>query len=119
MALVGHSGCGKSSIIAMIERFYDPMEGQVLFSGVDIKDLDARWYKRQIALVSQEPALFAGTIRENISYGLSEDEATDELIKDACKKANALSFIEDKNVFPDGFDTMVGDRGIKLSGGQK
>lgn len=114
---MGPSGCGKSSIIALIERFYDPKEGQVLFSGVDIKQLDARWYKRQIAIVSQEPVLFAGTIRENICYGLDTDEVTTEQLEEACRKANALNFIMDKSIFPDGFDTIVGERGIKLSGG--
>lgn len=119
VALVGPSGCGKSSIISLIERFYDPIEGQVLFSGVDVKDLDARWYKRQIAIVSQEPVLFSGSIRENICYGLELDEVSEEQLRDACRKANALNFIMDKSVFPDGFDTLVGERGIKLSGGQK
>lgn len=116
---MGHSGCGKSSIVSMIERFYDPVEGQVLFNGIDIKQLDPRWYKKHIALVSQEPVLFAGTIRDNISYGLSPEEVTEELVRDACSKANILSSIEDKNIFPDGFDTLVGERGVKLSGGQK
>ena len=103
VAIVGQSGCGKSSIISLIERFYDPKEGQVLFSGVDVKDLDCRWYKRQIAIVSQEPVLFAGTIRENICYGLDESEVTDADVEAACDKANALKFIQDKTIFPQGF----------------
>ena len=73
---MGTSGCGKSSIISLIERFYDPVEGEVLFSGVDIKDLDPRWYKNQIAIVSQEPVLFSGSIRQNICYGLDESKVT-------------------------------------------
>ena len=103
VAIVGQSGCGKSSIISLIERFYDPKEGQVLFSGVDVKDLDCRWYKRQIAIVSQEPVLFAGSIRENICYGLSESDVTDAEVEAACEKANALKFIQDKSIFPQGF----------------
>lgn len=103
VAIVGQSGCGKSSIISLIERFYDPKEGQVLFSGVDVKDLDCRWYKRQIAIVSQEPVLFAGSIRENICYGLDESEVTDADVEAACDKANALNFIQDKSIFPQGF----------------
>ena len=95
------------------------MEGQVLFSGVDVKDLDQRWYKKQIAIVSQEPVLFSGTIRENICYGMELDEVTNEMLEEACAKANALNFIKDTSIFPDGFDTLVGERGIKLSGGQK
>lgn len=70
VALVGPSGCGKSSLIALIERFYDPEEGEVLFSGKNIKEFDKNWYKQQISIVAQEPALFSGTIRENITYGL-------------------------------------------------
>ena len=70
VAIVGSSGCGKSSLISLIERFYDPNEGRILFSGIDIKEFEPRWYKTQVALVSQEPILFAGTIRDNICYGL-------------------------------------------------
>ena len=69
-------GCGKSSLISMIERFYDPKEGKVLFDGVDIKTLEPQWYHQQVAIVSQEPVLFSGTIGENISYGLKENEVT-------------------------------------------
>jgi len=69
VALCGTSGCGKSSIVAMLERFYDPIEGEVLFNGRNIKELDPRWYHKQIAIVQQEPVLFSGTIEENIIYG--------------------------------------------------
>lgn len=69
MALVGTSGCGKSSIIALIEEFYRPIAGQVLFNGVDIRNLDPKWYHQQVAIVQQEPILFSGDIRENILYG--------------------------------------------------
>ena len=117
-AIVGESGCGKSTIISLILRFYDPTSGQVLFNGIDVKSLDPVWYKRQIAIVQQEPVLFSGTIRDNICYG-SDFEVSLEDLRDACRKANALDFIEDKQMFPDGFETVVGERGVKLSGGQK
>jgi len=76
VALCGTSGCGKSSIISMIERFYDPTEGEVLFNGKNIRDLEPRWYKEQIAIVQQEPVLFSGTIGENIIYGLNMEGKT-------------------------------------------
>ena len=88
-----------------------------MFSGVDIATLDPRWYKQQISIVAQEPVLFSGTIRENIIYGLEKKEVTDSELEEACRKSNALSFIQDKSLFPDGFDTVVGERGVKLSGG--
>lgn len=73
VALVGTSGCGKSSIISMIERFYEPTGGEILFDGIDIKTINPRWYHKQIAIVSQEPVLFSGSIIENITYGLEGD----------------------------------------------
>ena len=96
VALVGHSGCGKSSIISMIERFYDPVEGKVELDGVDIKELNPKWYHQQIAIVAQEPVLFSGSIRENICYGYSEN-TTEEDIDKACKMSNAYDFIHDQN----------------------
>ena len=119
VAFVGQSGCGKSSLIALIERFYDPNKGRILFSGVDIKEFDARWYKTQIALVSQEPILFAGTIRENICYGLDVDSVEEADLDFACAQANVSTFLDDKQSFPLRYDTVLGERGIKLSGGQK
>jgi len=101
----------------MIERFYDPHSGQVLFDGIDIKTLNPRWYHQQIAIVSQEPVLFSGSIRENIGYGL--ENVTDQMLDEACQMANAYTFIYDKELFPDGYNTIVGERGVKLSGGQK
>lgn len=77
-------GCGKSSLISMIERFYDPLEGRVLFDSTDIKSLNPKWYHKQVAIVSQEPVLFSGTIGENIAYGLNENEVSDELLDWAC-----------------------------------
>lgn len=122
-ALVGASGSGKSTIVALIERFYDPLSGSVKLDGVDIRDLNIRWLRSQIGLVSQEPTLFATTIRGNVAHGLintpyehlSEEEKF-KIIKEACIKANADGFI---SKLPQGYDTMVGERGFLLSGGQK
>ncbi|KAG8998635.1 GTPase-activating protein, partial [Tulasnella sp. 427] len=122
-ALVGASGSGKSTVVSLVERFYDPIEGNVYLDGVDIKDLNLKWLRQQIGLVQQEPSLFATTIRGNVAHGLigsrfenlPEDEKFN-LIKDACVKANAHAFIDK---LPLGYDTMVGERGFLLSGGQK
>lgn len=123
VALCGTSGCGKSSIISLIERFYDPVEGEIFFNGKDVKTLDPRWYHNQIAIVQQEPVLFSGTIRENIIYGLDLDDKNDdeivEIMDDACHQSNAYEFIHDKDLFPSRYETIVGERGVKLSGGQK
>ncbi|KAL2614004.1 hypothetical protein R1flu_025696 [Riccia fluitans] len=113
-ALVGESGSGKSSIISLVERFYDPQVGEVLLDGVDIKSLQLKWLRQQIALVSQEPVLFSTSIMENISYG--KDGATLEEVQVAAKAANAATFIDK---LPQGYDTQVGERGTQLSGGQK
>ncbi|THH28698.1 hypothetical protein EUX98_g5479 [Antrodiella citrinella] len=122
-ALVGASGSGKSTVISLVERFYDPMSGSVKLDGVDVRDLNLKWLRSQIGLVSQEPTLFATTIKGNVAHGLintayehvSEDEKF-ALIKEACIKANADGFISN---LPLGYDTMVGERGFLLSGGQK
>ena len=104
VALCGTSGCGKSSIISLIERFYDPEEGEVLFNGRNIKELDPKWYHSQIAIVQQEPVLFSGSIRDNITYGLDFEDKTDEEIEammdDACRQSNAYDFIHDESLFP-------------------
>ncbi|KAK5581953.1 hypothetical protein RB653_003534 [Dictyostelium firmibasis] len=113
-ALVGPSGGGKSTVIAMIERFYDPNSGSITFDGVDIKELDPVWYRGIIGYVSQEPVLFAGSIKDNITFG-NDSASMDEIIS-AAEKANAHSFIEE---FENGYDTIVGERGVRLSGGQK
>ncbi|XP_017230206.1 ABC transporter B family member 2 isoform X2 [Daucus carota subsp. sativus] len=114
IALVGGSGSGKSTVISLIERFYEPLSGQILLDGIDIRELDIKWLRHQIGLVNQEPALFATTIRENILYG--KDDATIEEITRAAKLSEALAFI---NNLPERFDTQVGERGVQLSGGQK
>ncbi|CAN1353018.1 ABC transporter B family member 4 [Linum perenne] len=114
MALVGESGSGKSTVISLIERFYDPQSGEVLVDGINLKEFQLKWIRQQIGLVSQEPVLFASSIRDNIAYG--KDGSTDDEIKAATELANAAKFIDK---LPQGIDTMVGDHGTLLSGGQK
>ncbi|CAI9752668.1 unnamed protein product [Fraxinus pennsylvanica] len=114
-ALVGESGSGKSTIIGLVERFYDPLKGVVKIDGLDIKSYNLRSLRKHIALVSQEPTLFAGTIRQNIAYGASEHVDEAEIIV-AAKVANAHDFITG---LKDGYNTWCGDRGLQLSGGQK
>ncbi|CAA0830309.1 ABC transporter B family member 1 [Striga hermonthica] len=114
IALVGSSGSGKSTVVSLIERFYDPTSGQVLLDGHDIKALKLRWLRQQIGLVSQEPALFATTIKENILLGRPDASLVE--IEEAARVANAHSFIVKLS---DGYDTQVGERGLQLSGGQK
>uniref|UniRef100_N1R508 ABC transporter B family member 2 n=1 Tax=Aegilops tauschii TaxID=37682 RepID=N1R508_AEGTA len=114
VALVGGSGSGKSTVVSLIERFYEPLSGAVLLDGHDIKDLDVKWLRGQIGLVNQEPALFATSIRENILYGKSN--ATADEIDHAAKLSEAITFI---NNLPERYETQVGERGIQLSGGQK
>eukprot|EP00615_Pteridomonas_danica_P006684 CAMPEP_0114342822 /NCGR_PEP_ID=MMETSP0101-20121206/10103_1 /TAXON_ID=38822 ORGANISM="Pteridomonas danica, Strain PT" /NCGR_SAMPLE_ID=MMETSP0101 /ASSEMBLY_ACC=CAM_ASM_000211 /LENGTH=405 /DNA_ID=CAMNT_0001477153 /DNA_START=829 /DNA_END=2046 /DNA_ORIENTATION=- len=114
VALVGESGGGKSTVISLLERFYDPQQGQVLLDGIDIKELNVQWLRDQISLVSQEPILFATSIMENIRHG--KRNASDEEVYEAARMANAEGFIRG---FPDGFATQVGERGLQLSGGQK
>ncbi|CAK8530849.1 unnamed protein product [Lathyrus sativus] len=113
-ALVGQSGSGKSTVISLLERFYDPDAGEVLIDGVNLKNLQLKWIREQIGLVSQEPILFTTTIRENIAYG--KEGATDEEITAAIALANAKKFIDK---LPQGLDTMAGQNGTQLSGGQK
>ncbi|XP_019193604.1 PREDICTED: putative multidrug resistance protein [Ipomoea nil] len=114
VALVGQSGSGKSSIIGLIERFYDPLRGAVYIDGRDIKDYNLRKLRSRIALVSQEPTLFAGTIYENIAYG--KKNAKEAEIRKAAILANAHEFISGMK---DGYETYCGERGAQLSGGQK
>ncbi|KAJ0989562.1 hypothetical protein J5N97_007918 [Dioscorea zingiberensis] len=113
-ALVGQSGSGKSTIIGLIERFYDPLKGMIKIDGKDIKSYHLRTLRRHIALVGQEPTLFAGTIRENIKFG--SEEAMEEEVEAAARVANAHDFI---SCLKDGYETFCGDRGVQLSGGQK
>ncbi|XP_047070941.1 ABC transporter B family member 19-like [Lolium rigidum] len=113
-AVVGGSGSGKSTVVSLIERFYDPNQGQVLLDNADIKTLQLKWLRDQIGLVNQEPALFATTIIENILYG--KPDATMAEVEAAASAANAHSFIA---LLPNGYNTQVGERGLQLSGGQK
>ncbi|KAH9314967.1 hypothetical protein KI387_023594, partial [Taxus chinensis] len=114
LALVGASGCDKSSIIELIERFYDPISGIVLIDGMDLRSLHLRSVRMHMTLVQQEPALFATSIKDNILYG-NEQAMEEEVIK-ATEIANAHEFI---SKLPDGYGMMVGDRGVEMSGGQK
>ncbi|CAN6876284.1 unnamed protein product [Brassica oleracea] len=115
-AIVGPSGSGKSTIISLIERFYDPLKGCVEIDGRDLKSYHLRSLRQHIALVSQEPALFAGTIRENIMYGAASENIDESEIIEAAKAANAHEFITSLS---NGYDTNCGDRGVQPSGGQK
>ena len=114
LALVGPSGCGKSTTVQLLQRFYDPTEGQILIDGKDIRGLNLQWLRSKIGIVSQEPLLFATTVAENISYGRKDVTQTD--IEKAAKAANAHDFIMS---LPDKYETMVGSRGTQMSGGQK
>ncbi|KAK2358490.1 ABC transporter B family member [Trifolium repens] len=113
-ALVGQSGSGKSTVISLIERFYDPQGGEILIDSINLREFQLKWIRQKIGLVSQEPVLFACSIKENIGYG--KDAATDEEIRYAAELANAANFIDK---FPHGLETMVGEHGAQLSGGQK
>ncbi len=114
VAIVGPSGSGKSTIIRLIPRLYDVSGGCVRFDGVDVRKLDLAWLRKQIGVVSQDTYLFNGTIRENLLY--AKPDATEEQMEDACRKANIWDFIEKQ---PGRLDTVVGNRGLKLSGGEK
>ncbi len=114
VALVGHSGAGKSTIIKLLMRFYDVKSGAILIDGYDIRDLPLSYLRDQIGLVQQEPFLFNGTVRENISYGSLE--ATQEEIENVATAARAQAFIQN---LPEGYETWIGERGVKLSVGQK
>jgi len=113
-ALCGASGCGKSTIAALIERFYDPSKGTVLLAGVPARDIETVHLHRALGIVSQEPLLLARSIRDNIAFGV--DSATDEEVEAAAAAANAAVFIE---AYDTGYATQVGERGVQLSGGQK
>ena len=113
-ALVGSSGCGKSTCIALLQRFYDAEGGSVRIDGVDVRDYSLLWLREQMALVGQEPVLFDVSIADNIRYG--NPKASIHQVVEAAKDANAHEFIVS---FPDGYNTKVGARGCKLSGGQK
>merc|ERR1711988_1905099 len=114
VALVGKSGCGKSTAVALIEQLYQPNAGQIMLDGAPLTSLNASWVRQHIAYVTQQPELFSLSIGDNIRYGL--DDVTQEQVEEAARQANALDFIVE---FADGYDTMVGEKGTQLSGGQR
>ena len=114
VALVGPSGAGKSTVFALLLRFYDPVSGRVLVDGADIRHCEPEDLRRAVALVPQEPVIFAASVAENVRFG--RPEATIGAVREACAAAHALEFIER---LPQGFDTDLGERGVKLSGGQR
>lgn len=116
IALVGPSGCGKSTTISLLERFYDTLSGGVYVDGKDIRELNVNSYRSHLSLVSQEPTLYQGTVKENILLGTQKPDISQEAIVKACKDANIYDFIMS---LPEGFNTVVGNKGGMLSGGQK
>ncbi|XP_028410025.1 multidrug resistance protein 1-like [Dendronephthya gigantea] len=116
VALVGTSGSGKSTTVSLVERFYDVSAGGVTIDGNDVKELNIKWLRRQIGIVSQEPVLFDMTIRENIAYGDTTREVSIKEIEQAARSSNIHQFIQS---LPEGYNTIVGDRGTLISGGQK
>lgn len=113
LALVGPSGAGKSTIADLLLRFYDPTDGTILYDGVDIRELDAEWYRRQIGVVPQSTFLFAGPISENLRLG--NPGAEEEDLREALDSANALNFVQ---AMPEGIETALGERGVRMSGGE-
>ncbi|XP_031249243.1 putative ABC transporter B family member 8 [Pistacia vera] len=114
VGLVGRSGCGKSTVIGLIQRFYDVERGSVKIDGVDVRELDVQWYRRYTAVVSQEPVIYSGSIRDNIMFG--KLDASENEVAEAARAANAHEFISS---LKDGYETECGERGVQLSGGQK
>ena len=114
VALIGHTGSGKTTLAALVPRFYDATAGRVVVDGVDVRDVTRRSLRREIGVISQDPFLFSATVRENIAFGA--DDATDEQVVEAARAAQAHEFVE---ALPEGYDTVIGERGITLSGGQR
>jgi ABC-type multidrug transport system fused ATPase/permease subunit len=114
VALIGHTGSGKTSLGSLIPRFYDVQAGSVSIDGVDVRDVTLASLRAEIGVVAQDPFLFSATVRENLTFG--RPEATDEEVEEAARRAQAHEFIER---LPDGYDTVIGERGITLSGGQR
>lgn len=116
VAFVGASGCGKSTMIALMERFYDPIRGSIIADNLDLKDQSRFHYRKDVALVQQEPVLYQGSIRENIALGIEEGQPSDQEVIDACKEANIWEFVSS---LPEGLATLCGSQGYSLSGGQR
>jgi ATP-binding cassette subfamily B protein len=114
VALIGHTGSGKTTLAALVPRFYDATAGRVLVDGVDVRDVTRRSLRREVGVISQDPFLFSATVRENIAFGAPD--ATDEQVVEAARAAQAHEFVE---ALPDGYETVIGERGITLSGGQR
>lgn len=114
IALVGPSGSGKTTLCNLVARFYDPTQGQILFDGTDLRDIDVRSYRRMLGIVEQDVFLFDGTIAENIAY--ADRDAPLDRVMAAARSANAHEFIA---ALEKGYDTLIGERGVRLSGGQK
>jgi ATP-binding cassette subfamily B (MDR/TAP) protein 1 len=115
VAFVGPSGCGKSTIIALLERFYDPTSGRITMNGDDISLMSPKQYRNCMSLVQQEPPLYIGSVRQNITIGLDYEPSEAEILE-ACRQANALDFITS---LPEGLATPCGSRGLQFSGGQR
>ena len=113
-ALVGASGAGKTTLADLIPRFYDPTQGQVLIDGLDLREIEINSLRRKLAVVSQDTFIFNTSVWNNIAYGT--ERATEAAIEEAARQANALEFIQE---MPEGFETVLGDRGVRLSGGQR
>ena len=117
VAIVGHSGSGKTTISNLIQRFYDPNEGSITIDGIDLRDFNLAWLRRTIGFVAQEPTLYSTTIEDNVTYGVTE--YTMEQFQKVCELANIDKFVSDKSLFPAGYKTLVGEKGARVSGGQK
>ena len=117
VAIVGHSGSGKTTISNLIQRFYDPTGGYITLDGIDIRDLNIAWLRRVIGFVAQEPTLYSTTIEDNVTYGVTE--YTMEDFQKVCQLSNIDKFVNDKSLFPSGYKTLVGEKGARVSGGQK
>jgi ATP-binding cassette subfamily B protein len=114
VALIGHTGSGKTTLASLVPRFYDVTAGRITVDGVDVRDVKLTSLRREIGVITQDPFLFSATVRENIAFGA--EQATDEEIERAARMAQAHEFIAE---LPEGYDTVIGERGITLSGGQR
>ena len=117
VAIVGHSGSGKTTISNLIQRFYDPNDGAITIDGIDLRDFNLAWLRRTIGFVAQEPTLYSTTIEDNVTYGVTE--YTMEEFQKVCELSNIDKFVSDKSLFPSGYKTLVGEKGARVSGGQK